>query len=120
MVMKKKEIIRTPSFFEDVYQVVRLIPKGRVTNYGAIAKYLGTGMSSRMVGWAMNAAHLDASIPAHRVVNRIGLLTGKIHFATPTLMEELLTSEGIEVNDDRVQNFEKYHWDPMLELDLQK
>jgi methylated-DNA-protein-cysteine methyltransferase-like protein len=120
MVMKKKEIIRTPSFFEDVYQVVRLIPKGRVTNYGAIAKYLGTGMSSRLVGWAMNAAHLDDTIPAHRVVNRIGLLTGKHHFATETRMEELLTAEGIEVKMDRIQNFEKYYWDPMIELDLMK
>lgn len=120
MVMKKKEIIRTPSFFEDVYQVVRLIPKGRVTNYGAIAKYLGTGMSSRLVGWAMNAAHLDDTIPAHRVVNRIGLLTGKHHFATETRMEELLTAEGIEVKMDRIQHFEKYYWDPMIELDLMK
>lgn len=120
MVIKKKEIIRTPSFFEDVYQVVRMIPKGRVTNYGAIAKYLGTGLSSRMVGWAMNAAHLDHSIPAHRVVNRIGVLTGKHHFATESMMEELLMAEGIEVKNDRVVNFEKYYWDPVVELDLQK
>lgn len=98
------------SFFEKVYTVVRKIPKGRVTSYGAIADYLGTGLSARMVGWAMNSSH--SRIPAHRVVNRQGLLTGKHHFATPTLMEELLEAEGIEVVDDQVQNFAKIFWDP--------
>lgn len=98
------------SFFEKVYTVVRKIPKGRVTSYGAIADYLGTGLSARMVGWAMNSSH--SRIPAHRVVNRKGLLTGKHHFATPTLMEELLEAEGIEVIDDQVQNFAKIFWDP--------
>ena len=100
------------SFFEKVYKVVRRIPKGRVTSYGAIADYLGSGLSARMVGWAMNSSH--SRIPAHRVVNRQGLLTGKHHFATPTLMEELLEAEGIEVIDDQVQNFTKIFWDPAV------
>lgn len=104
------------SFWEDVYEVVKLIPKGRVTSYGAIAKYLGTGGSSRMVGWAMNAAHTLPNVPAHRVVNRSGLLTGKHHFKTPTLMAELLESEGVKVVDDQVQNFQQVLWDPMKEL----
>lgn len=104
------------SFWEDVYEVVKLIPKGRVTSYGAIAKYLGTGGSSRMVGWAMNAAHTLPDVPAHRVVNRSGLLTGKHHFKTPTLMAELLEAEGIKVVNDQVQNFEQVLWEPMKEL----
>ena len=99
-------------FFEQVYAIVQLIPKGRVTNYGAIAKILGTPKSSRMVGWAMNAAHRLPNIPAHRVVNRTGLLTGKMHFTTPTTMEELLKQEGIEVKDDQVVNFKEVFWDP--------
>ena len=102
------------SFFEKVYTVVRKIPKGRVTSYGAIADYLGSGLSARMVGWAMNSSH--SRIPAHRVVNRQGLLTGKHHFATPTLMEELLEAEGVEVIDDQIQNFKKIFWDPAIEL----
>ncbi len=106
------------TFFEDVYAVVRLIPKGRVTNYGAIAKYLGTGLSSRMVGWAMNAAHSKRDVPAHRVVNRNGLLTGKAHFATPTLMQELLEKEGVKIVNDKVANFKEKYWDPMHELQL--
>ena len=105
------------NFFEDVYDVVRLIPKGRVTNYGAIAAYLGSKISSRMVGWAMNAAHTDDSIPAHRVVNRIGLLTGKHHFSPPSSMQKKLEREGIKVVKDKVQDFTKVYWDPAKELD---
>lgn len=105
------------SFFERVYDVVRLVPKGRVTSYGAIAKYLGTGMSSRMVGWAMNASHnADPPVPAQRVVNRNGLLTGKHHFPTPTLMQQMLEKEGIKVKNDQVVDFKKKFWDPALEL----
>lgn len=107
------------NFFEDVFEVVRLIPAGRVTNYGSIAKYLGSGLSSRMVGWAMNASHLaDPPVPAQRVVNRNGMLTGKHHFATPTLMEELLTAEGVRIVKDKVVDFEKLFWDPAKELEL--
>ncbi|MGV3657193.1 MAG: MGMT family protein [Chitinophagaceae bacterium] len=107
------------SFFELVYDVVRQIPKGRVTSYGAIAAALGTKKSARMVGWAMNDAHfVTPKVPAHRVVNRQGLLTGKMHFATPTQMEELLQKEGIEITDDKVQDFEKLFWDPATELGL--
>lgn len=101
------------SFFEKVYTVVRKIPSGRVTSYGAIADYLGSGLSARMVGWAMNSAH--SRVPAHRVVNRDGLLTGKHHFATPTLMEELLAAEGVEVIGDQIQSFKKIFWDPATE-----
>ncbi len=104
------------TFFNDVYEVVRLIPKGRVTNYGSIAKYLGSGLSSRMVGWAMNACHDMEDVPAHRVVNRIGMLTGKNHFPTPTLMQEMLEEEGIKVVKDQVQNYKELYWDPMKEL----
>lgn len=107
------------SFFEDVHEVARKIPKGRVTNYGAIAKYLGTGMSSRMVGWAMNAADgVKPKVPAHRVVNRAGMLTGKMHFPTPTRMQELLEKEGIKVENDTVVEFKKLFWDPVVELKL--
>lgn len=106
-------------FFQDVYEVVRLIPRGRVTSYGAIAKYLGTARSSRMVGWAMNAAHSQKrAVPAHRVVNRNGELTGKHHFSTPFLMKELLEKEGIKVVKDKIKNFNKHFWDPMKELEL--
>lgn len=104
---------RDASFFELVYDVVRQIPKGRVTSYGAIAAALGTRSSARMVGWAMNGAHaVHPPVPAHRVVNRMGLLTGKIHFATPTQMQELLEREGIEVQADKVQDFDRLFWDP--------
>ena len=107
------------TFFQDVFDVVRQIPKGRVTSYGAIATYLGTKLSARMVGWAMNAAHsAKPKVPAHRVVNRNGMLTGKHHFATPTLMEELLKKEKIEVKKETVVNFEKLFWDPSIELSL--
>jgi methylated-DNA-protein-cysteine methyltransferase related protein len=105
------------SFFEKVYAIVRLIPSGRVTSYGAIAEYLGTRGSARMVGWAMNASHTEvAGIPAHRVVNREGLLTGKHHFGGLNVMQQLLENEGIEVADDKVVNFAKLFWDPMNEL----
>ena len=107
---------RTYSFFEDVYDVVRLIPEGRVTSYGAIAQYLGTRGSARMVGWAMNQAH-GTDVPAHRVVNRIGLLTGKHHFGSPERMQRLLEAEGIVVKDDRVRDFAKLFWDPSVELE---
>jgi len=106
------------TFFNDVYEVVKLVPKGRITSYGAIAKYLGTAKSSRLVGYAMNAAHGLPDVPAHRVVNRVGLLTGKHHFATPTRMQELLEMEGVEVKDDQIIHFNKYFWDPMKELGL--
>ncbi|NVK65368.1 MAG: MGMT family protein [Flavobacteriales bacterium] len=109
---------QSKDFFLNVYDVVRLIPKGRVTSYGAIAKYLGAPRSSRMVGWAMNAAHSLPDVPAHRVVNRNGLLTGKMHFSTPTRMEELLNAENIQVHDDKVVDFDKLHWDPSMELSL--
>jgi methylated-DNA-protein-cysteine methyltransferase related protein len=107
------------SFFEQVYAVARLIPKGRVTSYGAIAKYLGTARSARMVGWAMNGSfHIKPKVPAHRVVNRIGLLTGKHHFKTADKMKELLQREGIKVKKDQVQNFKKLFWDPSVELKI--
>jgi methylated-DNA-protein-cysteine methyltransferase related protein len=105
-------------FFRLVYQVVRLIPKGRVTNYGAIAKYLGVSRSARVVGWAMNGAHSQKKVPAHRVVNRNGELTGKHHFKTPFLMQELLEKEGIKVVNDKIKDFDKYYWDPSIELEL--
>ncbi len=104
------------SFFQNVFDVARLIPKGRVTSYGAIAHYLGAKRSSRMVGWAMNASIPEKEIPAHRVVNRIGVLTGKHHFATPTLMQELLEIECVEVKNDKVVNFNRVFWDPSIEL----
>jgi methylated-DNA-protein-cysteine methyltransferase related protein len=106
-----------PSFFEKVYQVARCIPFGRVTSYGAIASYLGSYGSARMVGWAMNGSHSCAEyVPAHRVVNRIGLLSGKHHFGGPNVMKQLLESEGLKVEDDKVVDFKKYFWDPALEL----
>lgn len=106
-------------FFEQVFDVVRLIPKGRVTSYGAVAAALGTKLSARMVGWAMNSAHLvKPKIPAHRVVNRAGLLTGKMHFAYPEQMQELLEKEGVKVVGDKVVEFEKRFWDPRVELGI--
>lgn len=105
-------------FFDQVYQVARLIPRGRVTSYGAIGKYLGAARSARMVGWAMNAAHVQVPpVPAHRVVNSKGLLTGKMHFETPFAMQELLAVEGVKVVDDRVVDFKKLFWDPAVELE---
>jgi methylated-DNA-protein-cysteine methyltransferase related protein len=106
-------------FFQMVYQVVRLIPKGRVTSYGAIAAYLGAKTSSRLVGYAMNGAHsVKPNVPAHRVVNRNGLLTGKHHFETPFQMQELLEKEKIKVENDKILNFKEVYWDPMKELTL--
>jgi len=114
-----KSTVKEYTFFADVYDVVRQIPKGRVTSYGAIATYTGTRLSARMVGWAMNAAHAaQPKVPAHRVVNRNGMLTGRHHFATPTLMEELLKKEKIEVVDDTIIHFKKLFWDPVVELAL--
>lgn len=105
----------TVSFFEKVYQVARLIPYGRVTSYGAIAKYLGAARSARMVGYAMNSSH-GKDVPAHRVVNRKGLLTGKHHFEGTNLMQQLLENEGIKVIENQIQDFDKLFWDPSKEL----
>ena len=105
------------SFFEKVYEVARLIPHGRVTSYGAIAEYLGTRGSARMVGWAMNASFsARENIPAHRVVNRKGLLTGKHHFGAPDIMQQLLESEGVHVENDQIVNFKEHFWNPAAEL----
>lgn len=115
--INKRQTPDKRNFFEDVFDVVRQIPRGRVTNYGSIAKYLGSGLSSRMVGWAMNASHTaNPPVPAQRVVNRNGMLTGKNHFSTPTLMQELLEKEGIQVTDDKVVAFKECYWDPSVEL----
>jgi len=104
-------------FYENVFEVVRQIPAGRVTSYGAIARHLGTAGSSRMVGWAMNLSHYqEVYVPAHRVVNRNGLLTGKVHFGSPDVMQELLENEGVEVENDCVTDFTRLFWDPMKEL----
>ncbi|MET4106804.1 MGMT family protein [Hymenobacter sp. UYP22] len=106
------------NFFQDVHEVVRLVPVGRVTTYGTIAHYLGARHGARMVGWAMMAAHTaNEYVPAHRVINRNGLLTGKQHFATPTAMQEALEAEGIQVIDDQVQDFKRLLWDPATELE---
>ena len=104
------------NFFESVYEVARQIPYGRVTSYGAIAKYLGAARSARMVGWAMNGATTKEDVPAHRVVNRNGLLTGKHHFGGSNLMQQLLENEGVEVRNDQVVDLARYFWDPALEL----
>lgn len=105
------------SFFEAVFDLVRQVPKGRVTSYGAIAAALGARSSARMVGWAMNGSHrVKPSVPAHRVVNREGLLTGKVHFNPPEKMQQLLEKEGVKVVDNQVQDFAKKFWDPMKEL----
>ena len=106
------------SFFQDVWDVARQIPKGRVTSYGAIAQYLGAKSSARMVGWAMNAAHSIKDVPAHRVVNRNGMLSGKAHFSPPEKMEQLLKKEGVKIKDNTVRNFDKFFWDPNIELAL--
>jgi methylated-DNA-protein-cysteine methyltransferase-like protein len=107
------------SFFELVYEVARQIPRGRVTSYGAIANVLGTKSSARMVGWAMNGAgRVKPKVPAHRVVNRNGMLSGKHHFGSPTAMENLLKKEGIKVKSDKVIDFEKLFWDPAVEWSL--
>ena len=107
------------SFFELVFEVARQIPKGRVTSFGAIAAALGTKLSARMVGWAMNGSfRVRPKVPAHRVVNRNGMLSGKMHFAYPEQMQELLEKEGVKVIDDKVVDFEKRFWDPVKELGI--
>ena len=115
----QKAVVKDPvnkhSFFEDVWDVARQIPKGRVTSYGAIANYLGTKLSARMVGWAMNASHnLEDDVPAHRVVNRNGLLTGKHHFDGTNLMQQLLENEGVKVVDNKIVDFKKLFWEPEI------
>ena len=108
---------RDGNFFELVHEVARAIPKGRVTSYGAIAAFLGAKSSARMVGWAMNGAHnAKPKVPAHRVVNRNGMLSGKMHFATPELMEQLLKKEGVLVENDKIIKFNDHFWDPGVEL----
>ena len=118
-VEKPRTISREHNFFENVYDVVRQIPKGRVTSYGAIANYLGTKMSARMVGWAMNGAHgIQPKVPAHRVVNRNGMLSGKAHFGSASEMEDLLAKEKIKVVEDKIVGFGKLFWDPAKELEI--
>ena len=113
-----EKITDKENFFDLVWQVARLVPKGRVTSYGAIAKYLGTGLSARMVGWAMNASgSAKPKVPAHRVVNRNGLLTGKHHFKDPDEMENRLKKEGVKVKNDQVVDFKKLFWDPAKEIE---
>ncbi len=108
---------REDNFFELVFEVARQIPKGRVTSYGAIAESLGAKSSARMVGWAMNGCHhAKLKVPAHRVVNRNGMLTGKFHFSPPEKMEQLLKKEGIKVKDDKIVDFQKYFWNPLEEI----
>jgi methylated-DNA-protein-cysteine methyltransferase related protein len=108
--------VKESNFFEKVYLVAKKIPYGRVTSYGAIARYLGAERSARMVGWAMNASHGQEDIPAHRVVNRNGLLTGKTHFEGTNLMQQLLENEGIEVKNNKIINFESLFWNPQENL----
>ncbi|EAZ79452.1 MGMT family protein [Algoriphagus machipongonensis] len=107
-----------PNYFDLVYQVVREIPTGRATSYGAIAHYLGLKSGARMVGYAMNAAHALPDVPAHRVVNRLGMLTGRHHFSTPTAMQEALESEGVKIENDQIKDFDKVFWDPETELSI--
>ena len=114
--MAKKKSSESDNFFERVYEIVRQIPEGKVTSYGAIAKALGTARSARMVGWAMNASHTIEDVPAHRVVNRIGMLSGKHHFDGTNLMQQLLENEGIEVVDNQIVDFEKHFWKPEIDL----
>lgn len=109
--------MKNEGFFQQVYEVVKLIPYGKVTSYGAIASYLGSRGSARMVGWAMNSSHFSPdNIPAHRVVNRHGLLTGKQHFGSPGMMKSLLESEGVKVEGDKIMNFKEHFWNPAEEL----
>lgn len=107
---------KSENYFDQVFQIVRLIPAGRVTSYGAIANYLGLKSGARMVGYAMNASHSEKDVPAHRVVNRNGLLTGKHHFSSPKEMEELLQKEGIQVENDQILNFNTHFWNPSENL----
>lgn len=116
MILKLSE--KNKDFFDQVYEVVRLIPSGRVTSYGAIANYLGTKSGARMVGWAMNASHVLPDVPAHRVVNRNGFLTGKMHFEDLNEMQRLLENEGIAIKKDQVQDFKLLFWNPMTELSI--
>ncbi|MBE9460440.1 MGMT family protein [Dyadobacter subterraneus] len=119
MSAKKQETTYSPAtndFFGNVYDVVRLIPKGRVTSYGAIAAYLGSKRGARMVGWALGNGYTQNDLPAHRVVNRNGLLSAKLQFGTPTAMQEKLESEGVQVKDDKVQDWHNKFWDPEKEL----
>ena len=108
----KKPTSNSDNFFERVYTIVRQIPEGKVTSYGAIAKALGAARSARMVGWAMNASHNLEDVPAHRVVNRIGILSGKHYFEGTNLMQQLLENEGIQVVDNQIIDFEKHFWEP--------
>lgn len=113
------ELPKERDFFKDVYDVVRQIPKGRVSSYGAIAKYLSTKSGARMVGWALSTSHSSQpNVPAQRVLNRNGILTGRLHFATPTLMQELLEKEGVVIENNAVKDFDKLFWDPSEELKL--
>lgn len=115
--IKGKKNSLNEGFFNRVYDITRLIPQGRITSYGAIARYLGSGQSARMVGWALNASHTGSGlIPAHRVVNRNGLLTGKHHFGNSSTMRQLLENEGLIVENDRIVNFREKFWDPGKEL----
>lgn len=115
--MKSQKKNNNEGFFNKVYEVARKIPFGRVTSYGAIAKYLGSAQSARIVGWAMNDSHFQEEyVPAHRVVNRKGVLTGKNHFGNSNTMKQLLENEGIQVVDDQIMDFEKFFWDPLKEL----
>ncbi len=117
--VKEKKSLDRNGFFSDVFDVVRLVPEGRVTTYGAIAAYLGTRLSARMVGWAMNASHaVQPPVPAQRVVNRNGMLSGRMHFETPSEMQELLEKEGVNVKDNMVLDFERLFWDPTIEMTL--
>ena len=119
MVKTVKISEKNKDFFEQVYEVVRLIPKGRVSSYGAIARYLGVARSARMVGWAMNASNkADLEVPAHRVVNRSGLLTGKHHFSDPFEMQRRLEAEGVEVENDKVLRFSELNWEPQIEIGI--
>ena len=112
----KTKTDKNDNFFERVYNVVRQIPEGKVTSYGAIAKALGSAQSSRMVGWAMNASHSLEDVPAHRVVNRNGLLTGKMHFDGSNLMQQLLENEGVKVVDNQIVDFRNVFWQPEMPL----
>ena len=113
----KSRQTKNPNFFQKVYDVVRLIPEGRFTSYGAITRYIGSPGAARMVGWAMNNCHtLEESLPAHRVLNRNGMLTGKNHFRHPDLMQQLLESEGITIEKDKVKDVAKHFWDPNFDL----
>jgi methylated-DNA-protein-cysteine methyltransferase-like protein len=109
-----KPTLNNDNFFERVYEIVRQIPVGKVTSYGAIAKALGTARSARMVGWAMNASHNLEDVPAHRVVNRLGMLSGKHHFEGTNLMRQLLENEGIRIKDNQILDFKKHFWEPIL------